>query len=70
MYCGYCMQALAYVMQLAGVALVSVPIHQTGIHNYMRQTKIHISMGLLVQCLAFLQVTASLWCQLPCILRS
>ena len=46
-------------MQLAGVALVSVPIHQTGLHNYMRQTKIHISIGLLVQCLAFLQVAAS-----------
>ncbi|CAK0760549.1 hypothetical protein CVIRNUC_002780 [Coccomyxa viridis] len=54
------MMALAYVMQLAGVALVSVPIHQTGLHNYMRQTKIHISIGLLVQCLAFLQVAFAL----------
>ena len=59
MHSDHCVQALAYIMQLAGVALVSVPIHQTGIHNYMRQTKIHISIGLLVQCLAFLQVATS-----------
>ena len=53
------MQALAYVMQLVGVAVVSVPISWTGMLHYPRQTKIHYSVGLLVQALAFIQVHPS-----------
>ena len=50
------MQALAYIMQLVGVAVVSVPISYTGMLHYPRQTQIHYSVGLLVQALAFIQV--------------
>ncbi|CAL5219481.1 g1319 [Coccomyxa viridis] len=50
------MMALAYIMQLVGVAVVSVPISWTGMLHYPRQTQIHYSVGLLVQALAFIQV--------------
>ena len=52
----HCLQVLAYVMQLVGVAVVSVPISWTGMLHYPRQTKIHYSVGLCVQALAFIQV--------------
>lgn len=53
-------QGLAYIVQLAGAALVSVPISYEGITKYPRQTTIHIVLGILLQCLAFIQVTPSL----------
>lgn len=56
MHTGVAMQALAYIMQLVGVAVVSVPISWTGMLHYPRQTQIHYSVGLLVQALAFIQV--------------
>ena len=56
---GSVMQVLAYVMQLVGVAVVSVPISYTGMLHYPRQTQIHYSVGLLVQALAFIQVHSS-----------
>ena len=71
------MQALAYIMQLPGIAVVSVPISQWGISKYPRQSTIHLINGLVLQCLAFIQVLSSpclstgcSWSQANCILAA